>query len=185
MYKLIKASEIGLVESLHFSIELMKKSLEATLCVYDQPGTIRHYLDREDFVRLLLPWLESFPVQNFISNFFASKSFFVIYLRSRSPLKNQGQQEFHRDWFVAKERLEVFIALDEINQENGPLEVSTSDGLSKIIEMNPGDTCLIDAEVLHRGTKNLSGKCRRLISLHIGSQLRENENYVSYFKVGD
>jgi ectoine hydroxylase-related dioxygenase (phytanoyl-CoA dioxygenase family) len=184
MYKLIKACDVGLSKDLKPSIESIKQRLDTFSCIDDQPGAIRYHLDDEEFVWLLLPWIEALPMRSFISDFFATNNFFITYVRCRSPLKNQGQQKYHRDWFTPKERLEVFIAVDGVNQENGPLEVSTSNKTSRIIVMDPGDICILDSETLHRGTRNISGKTRRLISLHIASQLKDDEDYVSYFNDG-
>lgn len=184
MYKQIKACDIALSKDLQSSIESIKQRLETAPCIDDQPGAIRYHLDNEEFVWLLLPWMEALPMRNFIANFFATNDFFITYIRCRSPLKHQGQQKFHRDWFTPKERLEVFIAVDGINQENGPLEVRTSSKTSRLVVMDPGDICILDSETLHRGTRNISGNKRLLISLHIASQLKDGEDYVSYFKDG-
>lgn len=184
MYNFIKSYDVGPSHALNRSIESIKKHLEHSSCVNDQPGAIRYHLDNEKSVTLLLPWIESFPVQQFISKFFGHNDFFVCYVRCRSPLKNQGQQKYHKDWFVPHERLEVFIALDSVDRKNGPLQIITATGSSKFVFMKSGDICIIDSETLHRGTENISGKNRRLVSLHIASQLSDDEAFVAYFKAG-
>lgn len=161
----------------------LRDAIRSRPLVEDQPGCERHHLDELVFVDLLAPWLHCDPFQDLCRRVFRNKDVFVKYLRSRNPLYGQGEQALHSDWYMDSpgERMEVFVALDDVTLENGPLEIQACvDAAPVAVTWEAGAMVLIDSAILHRGTTNCTGTSRQVVSAHVGVNLREDEKALSF-----
>tara|TARA_Y100000996_G_scaffold314328_1_gene250523 strand:+ start:2511 stop:3401 length:891 start_codon:yes stop_codon:yes gene_type:complete len=111
-------------------------------------------------------------------------------LDMREPKKSKGSQDLHMDWIPKKnssdptENIVCFIFLDDSTKENGSIRVvpktqrmtgwinENLDDLSQhpneiTLEVNQSSIVLMNANLWHGGTTNLSGKRRRVLFLDI------------------
>jgi len=161
----------------------LRDAIRCRPLVDDQPGSERHHLDEPVFVSLLTPWLQSGLFLSLCEHLFPDEDVFVKYLRSRNPLHAQGEQALHSDWYVEcpGERMEVFVALDEVTLENGPLEIQAfSDCEAAVVTWEAGAMVVMDSVIPHRGTTNRGGVSRQVVSAHVGVHLRSDESVLSY-----
>lgn len=153
--------------------------------VDDQPGSVRYYLNDEFYSSLVCPWLSSNPFQNLCKHLFKERDIYIMYLRSRNPNHLEGEQSFHSDWDpdCPGERLEIFIALDDIRCDNGPIEIKTSSHVESFtINCYAGSLIVIDSTLLHRGTMNLSGASRQVVGGQVGTNPRVGEEPLCRFQ---
>jgi len=165
----------------------LRDAIRGRPLVEDRPGCERHHLDELVFVDLLAPWLHCDPFQDFCRRVFRNKDVFVKYLWSRNPLYGQGAQALHSDWYMDSpgERMEVFVALDDVTLENGPLEIQAYvDAAPVAVTWEAGAMVVMDSVILHRGTTNCTGTSRQVVSAHVGVNLRENEKALSFILRG-
>jgi len=108
----------------------------------------------------------------------------------RTPLKNKGFQKIHIDWLPRKNRTErykgvvCFIFLDDVKKDNGPLRlipgshkfvgwpdkkinVYKAQKNEKKIIAKAGSICIMNLNLWHGGTNNISGKRRKAILIDI------------------
>lgn len=125
----------------------------------------------------------------------------------RDPLKGTGSQILHIDWLPRKKRSDPFecvlaqIILDDTNKTNGPLRivpethkklgwpddyisnVNKSYKKEKIITLKKGSIIIINGNLWHSGTANISGEKRRIILIDIRNrnlpQLLNQKKYLS------
>ena len=111
-------------------------------------------------------------------------------LDMREPKKSKGFQDFHIDWLPKKnsndpiQNIVCFVFLDDASKENGSLRVvpksqkktgwvneHLSDASSHpdeiLLEVKKSSIVLMNANLWHGGTTNLSGKRRRVLFLDI------------------
>ena len=111
-------------------------------------------------------------------------------LDMREPKKGTGLQDLHSDWIPKKtvnektQNIIAFIFLDEANENNGPMRVvpkthkmtgwinenlnDTSSHPDEIfLNLQESSIVLIDANLWHSGTLNVSGNRRRVLFLDI------------------
>jgi hypothetical protein len=144
----------------------------------DQPGAIRFNLDNlinTSFAKLF----EKQSISIFLQNYFKTNNIYVRYIRFRNPILNEGEQDFHIDWYENSKikRLEFFFMLDEMNLKNGCIEIIKDNAIKSIL--TPAcSVLLIDSTILHRGTKNTSGEQRRIVSCQLAAELMSNEPYL-------
>jgi len=144
----------------------------------DQPGSIRFNLDNlinTCFAKLFKIQLISI----FLHNYFKTNNIYVRYIRFRNPILNEGEQDFHIDWYEKSKikRLEFFFMLDEMNLNNGCIEIM-KDNVIKSILTPACSILLVDSTILHRGTKNISGEQRRIVSCQLAAELMSNEPFL-------
>jgi hypothetical protein len=144
----------------------------------DQPGAIRFNLDNiidTSFAKLF----EIQSISIFLQDYFKTNNIYVRYIRFRNPILDEGEQEFHVDWDEKSKikRLEFFFMLDEMNLKNGCIEI-IKDNVIKSILTPECSVLLIDSTILHRGTKNISGEQRRIISCQLAAELMSHEPYL-------
>ena len=102
----------------------------------------------------------------------------------RQPFKGFGAQKLHRDNNKETEEIIGFISLDKIDNFNGPLELRPYSHIknskfkypTKKIKMRPGDIIWYLPKLEHGGTKNLSGKSRRVIIISVTKQILHPKN---------
>ena len=108
----------------------------------------------------------------------------------RNPLKGRGFQKLHIDWLPRKRKGEkykgvvCFIFLDEANKNNGPLrvvpgshkltgwpdekiDVQIKHKKEKKIHAKAGSICVMNLNLWHGGSNNVSGKPRKTILIDI------------------
>ena len=111
-------------------------------------------------------------------------------LDMREPKKGTGSQELHIDWIPKKtenektQNIVAFIFLDEANENNGPMRVvpkthkmtgwineNLNDKSSHpdeiFLNLQESSIVLMDANLWHSGTLNVSGNRRRVLFLDI------------------
>ncbi len=163
----------------------LRDAIRSRPLVDDQPGCERHHLDESAFVDLLAPWLHCGQFQGLCRDVFQDEDVFVKYLRSRNPVHGQGEQELHSDWYqnCPHERMEVFVALDEVTLDNGPLEIQTSAVSEPVaVTCEPGAMVVMDSVIPHRGTTNRRGASRQVVSAHVGIRLRADEQALAFLR---
>jgi hypothetical protein len=145
--------------------------LSALEPVDDQIGSLRYHLSGPAIEQLLEPWLCCKAIESLSLAVIGCDQLQVNYIRYREPLYGRGLQKLHRDWDSGHPggRLEMFIAFDKVTSENGCTElIDYMTGTKASIYLEPGSVLLINSSVLHRGTRNRSGRRRRVVSLQIG-----------------
>ena len=144
--------------------------------LHDQPGAIRYNLDNAVDYGYLDLFILNPVVNDFLFEYFKSNSFFIKFIRYRNPLYLAGDQELHYDWIVIddEKRIEMFILLDDMDLNNGGLVIMQDDTLVSINAV-AGSCILMDSTTLHGGSKNINGKSRALIDIHIGVTAQVNE----------
>jgi hypothetical protein len=165
------------------AVSSLRDAIRTRPAINDQPGCERHHLDDPVFVNLMSPWLQSGPFLSLCRLCFPDSDVFVKYLRSRNPLHGQGEQALHSDWYVEcpGERMEVFVALDEVTLENGPLEIQAFPDCGAVaVTWEAGAMVVMDSVIPHRGTTNRSGVSRQVVSAHVGVHLRSDEEALSF-----
>ena len=107
----------------------------------------------------------------------------------REPLKGMGLQDLHIDWIPKKNKNEIenivcYIALDDTDENNGTLRVvpgthkklgwidehqedKSSHPEEKLVNTKAGSVILMDANLWHGGTTNISGNRRRVLYMDI------------------
>ena len=108
----------------------------------------------------------------------------------REPKKGAGSQDLHMDWIPKKtvnekaQNIVAFIFLDEANENNGPMRVvpkthkmtgwideNLNDKSSHpdeiFLNLQESSIVLMDANLWHSGTLNVSGNRRRVLFLDI------------------
>jgi hypothetical protein len=161
-----------------FKNNLLMEINNYKIILNDQPGSIRYNLDgivNTFFINIF--YIQ--PISFFLKNFFNTSLIYIRYVRFRNPILNEGEQEFHIDWDEKSriKRLEFFFLLDEMNFDNGCIEVMNDNNVTSI--STPAcSVLLIDSTILHRGTKNTSGKQRRIVSCQLAAELMSNEPYL-------
>jgi len=102
------------------------------------------------------------------------RRFYFCDIQGRDPELGGGAQNLHRDWLVMGAPTSIisgFAFLDDFDAENGATRIQPGthrDALAHgdiVVSGHAGDILLLDAHVLHCGTRNLSGRKRR--SLHM------------------
>ena len=111
----------------------------------------------------------------------------------RTPLKNKGFQRIHIDWLPRKYKKEkykgvvCFVFLDDVKKNNGPLRlipgshkflgwpdkkinVYKMQKKEKKIIVKAGSVCIMNLNLWHGGSNNISGKRRKSILLDIRSR---------------
>ncbi len=101
----------------------------------DQPGAIRYNLDdlvNTSFIHLF----QKPPISTFLVNYFKTNTVYIRYIRFRNPVLNEGEQDFHMDWYAKCKilRLELFFIIDTMNINNGCIEI-IDDNIVKSILM--------------------------------------------------
>ena len=161
-----------------FKNNLLMEINNYKIILNDQPGSIRYNLDglvNTFFINIF----DIQPISFFLQNFFNTSLIYIRYVRFRNPILNEGEQEFHIDWDEKSriKRLEFFFVLDEMNIDNGCIEVMNDNNVTSI--STPACSVLLfDSTILHRGTKNTSGKQRRIVSCQLTAELMSNEQYL-------
>ncbi len=112
-------------------------------------------------------------------NYFKTNTVYIRYIRFRNPVLNEGEQDFHMDWYAKCKilRLELFFIIDTMDINNGCIEL-IDDNIVKSILMPECSVLLMDSTILHRGSRNVSGKKRRVVSCQIASELMNNESFL-------
>lgn len=100
--------------------------------------------------------------------------FFLAQVEGREPRAGLGHQKLHRDGHGGPHRvLSALAFLDPFGPENGatrvapgthngePADGRMAESRARFIKGNAGDILLIDTEVLHGGSRNISGAPRR------------------------
>ncbi|HUJ46151.1 MAG TPA: phytanoyl-CoA dioxygenase family protein [Rhizomicrobium sp.] len=141
-----------------------------------EPGTRFSKLDGEPLVRrtCLLP-----RVLAAVASMMRRRFYFAA-IQGRDPALGGGSQKLHRDWLVNRTPTTVisgFAFLDDFDAGNGATRVQPgthrdappTDDL--VLSGRTGDILLLDAHLLHCGTRNESGRKRR--SLHMGFNAHE------------
>lgn len=170
-------------DSAQTALKSLRDAIRQRPLVNDQPGCERYHLDESVFLDLLAPWLHGDPFQKLCRQVFHDEYVFVKYLRSRNPVHGQGDQSFHSDWYTDSpgERMEVFVALDDVTLENGPLEILTPDNSQPVtVTWEAGSMVVIDSVLPHRGTTNRDGSPRQVVSAHVGVHQREDEQPLAF-----
>jgi hypothetical protein len=164
------------------AISFLRDAIRTRPAINDQPGCERHHLDDPVFVNLMAPWLQSSPFLSLCRQIFPDEDVFVKYLRSRNPLHEQGEQVLHSDWYpeYPGERMEVFVALDEVTLENGPLEIEAFPNCGAVVVWEAGAMVVMDSVIPHRGTTNRGGASRQVVSAHVGVHLRPDEEALAF-----
>ncbi|MFN6335789.1 MAG: hypothetical protein ACK4V4_04660 [Sphingobacteriales bacterium] len=144
--------------------------------LHDQPGAIRYNLDNAVHDGCFNLFILNHDVNDYLFNFFKSKSVFIKFIRYRNPLYLKGEQELHYDWIVKnnEKRIEMFVLLDDMDSNNGGLVIMQNDTITPI-NTEAGSCIIMDSTILHGGTKNNNGKSRALIDIHIGVKTQGNE----------
>jgi len=76
--------------------------------------------------------------------------------------------------------MEVFVALNDVTLENGPLEIQASADTDPVaVTWEEGGIVVMDSVIAHRGTTNRSGTFRQVVDAHVGVHLREDEKSLS------
>ena len=125
----------------------------------------------------------------------------------RDPLIGTGKQTLHIDWLPRKKRNDTYqsvlvqIILDDTNKTNGPLrvvpgthkklgwpddyikDVNKTHKNEKLVFLKKGSIIIINGNLWHGGTGNISGKKRRIILIDIRNrilpQLLNQKKYLS------
>ena len=153
-----------------------------------QPGTNRlgNLFNKDELFRKLL------CEENILKNAYAilGDDIKIGALDMREPKKGTGSQELHIDWIPKKtenektQNIVAFIFLDEANENNGPMRVvpkthkitgwideNLKDKSSHPDEifLNLGESSMVimDANLWHSGTVNVTGNRRRVLFLDI------------------
>jgi len=109
----------------------------------------------------------------------------VNFIRYREPKAQAGLQDWHIDWKENqwRERIEVFIALDDTHQDNGCTQIkSSSTGSTFHGVMSAGSILVMDSILEHRGGMNKTGKPRRVIDIQIAlRKTLSNDQYVAKY----
>ena len=149
----------------------------------DQPGCVRRYLDSVSFLSSIMHWLANPHLEQLLTDYFRSHELAVHFIRYREPRKRQGLQDWHIDWKegTLRERVEVFIALDDIHAGNGCTQIrSASMKHPYDAVMSAGSVLVMDSTIYHRGTLNDSGERRRIIDIQVALQNTvSTDGYVS------
>ena len=108
----------------------------------------------------------------------------------REPLKGKGLQDLHIDWVPKKnendkvQNIVCYIPLDDTNKNNGALRIvpkthkkigwidehqkdKSSHPDEEIVSVKAGSILLMDANLWHSGTSNISGTRRRVLYMDI------------------
>jgi len=108
----------------------------------------------------------------------------------RNPLRGQGRQRIHIDWLPRKKKNQkyigvvCFVFLNDANKKNGPLRVVPGshknigwpDDKINILKRHKkeikicaeaGSTCVMNLNLWHAGSNNISGKPRKTILIDI------------------
>lgn len=96
--------------------------------------------------------------------------FFLMQVEGREPRQANDAQPLHRDAAHAEYPIvAAFIYLDDFGPENGATQLvpgsrdTDSDAAPIVLEGKAGDIAVIDANLLHGATTNLSGARRRML----------------------
>ena len=113
----------------------------------------------------------------------------VNFIRYREPKHQDGLQSWHIDWQEnhRRERIEVFIALDDTYEANGCTQIKFSAEESIFYAaMSAGSVLVMDSTIEHRGGLNKTGMPRRLLDIQIALQKTLlSDQYVAKYPLKD
>jgi hypothetical protein len=152
---------------------------------FDQPGCVRRYLDDKRFLSVVSGWLLNPIFENMMTSYFRSNELAINFIRYREPKAQAGLQSWHIDWKEnhRRQRIEVFIALDDTHEANGCTQIKFSAGDSiYYAAMSAGSVLVMDSTIEHRGGLNKSGRPRRLLDIQIALyETLPNDQYVAKY----
>ncbi len=180
--------DVGLFFKSKKQMEIQRKRLEMLLLsralVDDQAGAIRYHLDDLCALQTFIRWLMNPLLIKLMRGFISSEDLQINYVRYREPYYGGGLQRFHYDWHPdsPERRIEVFIAFDDIDRENGCTQIiSPITGNIIDLPLTSGSVLCLNSCLSHRGTRNRSGNRRRLVSMQIARQTDNTSPQVSGF----
>ncbi len=96
--------------------------------------------------------------------------FFLMQIEGREPLQDNRAQPLHRDAEGSEYPFAVaLIYLDDYGPDNGATQLvpgsnrGPSDAAPLVLSGQAGDICMLDANLLHGATSNISGARRRML----------------------